>query len=93
MAAILRGGKEPNAPSLYQVCLGFFRSFSLLNFLQTLVSSNLLRPHPTEVNAPLLPATSQVRVQVEQTRLELLKWIGKRWLVIRQEKGFEPLEG
>ncbi|KIM37117.1 hypothetical protein M413DRAFT_31068 [Hebeloma cylindrosporum] len=47
MAAILRGVKEPNAPSLYQ----------------TLVSSILLRPHPTEVNAPLLPATSHVRVQ------------------------------
>ena len=61
--------------------------------LQTLVSSFLLRPHPTEVNAPLLPATSHVRVQVEQARLELLKWIGKRWLVIRQEKGFDPLEG
>jgi len=44
-------------------------------------------------NTPLLPATSHVRAQVEQARLELLKWIGKRWLVIRQEKGFDPLEG
>ncbi|KAF8954514.1 hypothetical protein BDZ97DRAFT_1928178 [Flammula alnicola] len=77
MAAIMRGVKESYAPSLYQ----------------TLVSSILLRPHPTEVNAPLLPATSHVRVQVEQARLELLKWIGKRWLAIRQERGFDPLEG
>ena len=61
--------------------------------LQTLVSFILLRPHPTEVNTPLLPAISHVRVQVEQARLELLKWIGKRWLVIRQEKGFDFLEG
>jgi hypothetical protein len=63
------------------------------NVLQTLVSFILLRPHSTEVNAPLLPATSHVRVQVEETRLELLKWIGKPWLVIRQETGFDPLEG
>ena len=42
---------------------------------------------------PLLPATSHVRVQGEQTRVELLKWIGKRWFGIRQERGFDPLEG
>ncbi|KAF9521830.1 hypothetical protein CPB83DRAFT_801138 [Crepidotus variabilis] len=77
MAAVLRGVKEPFAPSLYQ----------------TLVSSILLRPHPTEVNAPLLTATSHIRIQVEQTRVELLKWIGKRWLAIRQDRGFDGLEG
>ena len=93
MAAILRGVREPNAPSLYQVCFNYFLPSGAKNVLQTLVSSILLRPHPTEVNAPLLPATSHVRVQVEEARLELLKWIGKRWLVIRQEKGFDPLEG
>ena len=37
--------------------------------------------------------TSHVRVQVEQTRLELLKRIGKPWFGIRQERGFDPLEG
>ena len=58
-----------------------------------LVSAILLRPHPTDVNAPLLLATSHVRVQVEQTRLELLKWIGKRCLAICQERAFDPLEG
>ncbi|KAF8155388.1 hypothetical protein B0H34DRAFT_798582 [Crassisporium funariophilum] len=77
MAAVLRGVREPHAANLYQ----------------TLVSSILLRPHPTEVNAPMLSATSHIRVQVEQTRLELLKWIGKRWLAIRQERGFDALEG
>jgi hypothetical protein len=46
-----------------------------------------------DVNAPLLQATSHIRVQVEQTRLELLKWIGKHWLGIRQERGFDALEG
>ena len=58
-----------------------------------MVSSILLRPHPTEVNAPQLTAKSHIRDQVEQTRLELLKWIGHRWLAIRQERGFDLLEG
>ncbi|KAF8992744.1 hypothetical protein BDQ17DRAFT_1432200 [Cyathus striatus] len=79
MQSVLRGVKESYAPTLYQ----------------TLVSSILLRPHPTEPNSPLLSATSHIRVQVEQTRLELLKWISKRWLQIRQERGFDVphLEG
>ncbi|GLB45122.1 putative CAP_GLY [Lyophyllum shimeji] len=59
----------------------------------TLVSSILLRPHPTETDAPMLSSTSHVRVQVEQARVDLLKWIGKRWLGIRQEGGFDELEG
>lgn len=77
MKSVMRGVKEVWAAPLYQ----------------TLVSSILLRPHPTEANAPLLSATSHIRVQVEQTRLELLKWIGKRWIAIRQERGFDPLDG
>ena len=72
MAAILRGVREPNAPSLYQVCFNYFLPSGAKNVLQTLVSSILLRPHPTEVNASLLPATSHVRVQVEGVRLKFL---------------------
>jgi len=45
-----------------EVCLRFAASL-----YQTLVSAILLRPHPTDVSAPLLPATSHIRVQVEQT--------------------------
>lgn len=75
MTAILRDVKEPNAPSLYQVCFNYFLHSRAKNVLQTLVSSILLHPHPTEVNASLLPAASHVRVQVEEARLELLKWI------------------
>lgn len=41
----------------------------------------------------MLPAISHIRVQVEETRLELLTWIAKRWLVVRQERGFDALEG
>ncbi|KAH6884036.1 hypothetical protein BKA70DRAFT_1446264 [Coprinopsis sp. MPI-PUGE-AT-0042] len=46
-----------------------------------------------EENAPLLSATSPIRTTVESTRLELLRWIGKRWIGIRQEGGFDVLEG
>ncbi|KAJ3506493.1 hypothetical protein NLJ89_g6840 [Agrocybe chaxingu] len=77
MKAVLRGVKEGWAALLYQ----------------TLVSSILLRPHPTDTNAPQLSATSHIRVAVEEARVELLKWIAKRWLAIRQERGFDALEG
>jgi len=57
------------------------------------VSSILLKPHPTEPNSPFLSSTSQIRQQVDQTRIDLSKWISKRWLQIRQEHGFDALEG
>ena len=34
-----------------------------------------------------------VCVQVDQIKLELLKLIGKRWVNIRQERGFDVLKG
>ncbi|KAG6916252.1 hypothetical protein DXG01_007709 [Tephrocybe rancida] len=77
MGSVTRGVHDRNAAPLYQ----------------TLVSSILLRPHPTETDAPMLSSTSHIRVQVEQTRVDLLKWIGKRWLGVRQEGGFDQLEG
>ncbi|KAF5375735.1 hypothetical protein D9615_009407 [Tricholomella constricta] len=80
MASVGRGVNERNAAQLYQASL-------------TLVSSILLRPHLTETDAPMLSSTSHIRVQVEQARVDLLKWIGKRWLGIRQEGGFDELEG
>lgn len=41
----------------------------------------------------MLSGTSHIRVQVEETRMDVLKWIGKRWLGIRQEGGFDDLDG
>ena len=32
-------------------------------------------------------------LRMEKTRPELLKWIGKRWLAISQERGFGVLDG
>lgn len=60
---------------------------------QTIVSSILLRPHVTETDATMLPQTSQIRAQVEEARVDLLRWIRKRWMGVRQEGGFDALEG
>jgi BTB/POZ domain len=77
MDAVKRGITEKNAPMVYQV----------------IVSSILLKPHPTETTATLLSPTSPIRVQVEDTRMDIVRWIRKRWVGIRQEGSFDALEG
>lgn len=57
------------------------------------MSSILLRPHATETDATMLSQTSSVRAQVEEARVDLVRWIRKRWMGIRQEGGFDALEG
>lgn len=62
---------------------------------QILVNSVLLRSQTnamTGVASTLLSSTSPVRAQVEHTRLEILKWLRKRWLNVRQTNAFEPLD-
>lgn len=41
----------------------------------------------------MLPPTSHIRVQVEDTRTDLLKWLKKKWVGVQQEGGFNDLEG
>ncbi|PAV14719.1 hypothetical protein PNOK_0979700 [Pyrrhoderma noxium] len=57
MDSIRRGMNDNNVVKLYQA----------------LVSAVLLRPHPQESDKSLLSSTSQIRVQVEQTRLDILQ--------------------
>ena len=59
---------------------------------QALVSAVLLRPHPRESDKSLLSSTSQIRIQVEQTRLDILRMIRRCWVSIRQEGGFDNME-
>ena len=66
---------------------------SLIYVNQALVSSILLRPHASDPNDTMLPSTSLVRRRVEETRVELLRWMKKRWVVIRMEGGFDKLDG
>ncbi|EED85027.1 predicted protein [Postia placenta Mad-698-R] len=77
MDAVRRGMSEKNAAILYQ----------------TLVSSILLRPHATNPEEAMLSSTSQVRVLVEQTRMDVLRWLRRRWMNVKQEGGFDNLEG
>jgi len=53
----------------------------------------LLRPHPTDEDAAMLSATSHIRVQVEEARADLIRYIRKRWMATRQQGGFDGLEG
>ncbi|KAI0254611.1 hypothetical protein BJV78DRAFT_1185641 [Lactifluus subvellereus] len=76
MKSLQRGFAEKSAGTLYQA----------------LVSSVLLRPHPTDPNATMLPPTSLIRHRVEETRVELLRWMKKRWVSIRMEGGFDKLD-
>ncbi|PCH39473.1 hypothetical protein WOLCODRAFT_167980 [Wolfiporia cocos MD-104 SS10] len=77
MDSVRRGMNEKNAAMLYQ----------------TLVSSILLRPHLVEDDQPMLSATSHIRVQAEQARLDIIRWLRRRWLNVKQENGFDGLEG
>ncbi|KAI8969757.1 hypothetical protein BD414DRAFT_255022 [Trametes punicea] len=58
---------------------------------QALVDSVLLRPHPTDPEAAMLSSTSHIRVQVEQARMDIIRYIRRRWVTIRQEDGFAGL--
>lgn len=77
MASVKRGLNDKNAGLVYQA----------------LVSIILLRPHADDSNQPMLSQTSHVRIQVEQARLDVLQWLKKHWLGVRQEGGFDELEG
>ena len=92
MTNVLRGVREEWAPSLYQARSTLPDATLSDCFIDPRIVHSPIRKHPAEPNTPLLEATSHIRVQVEQTRIELLRWLGKRWLSVRQAKGFDPLE-
>lgn len=41
----------------------------------------------------MLSATSHLRVQTEQTRMDVVKWLRRRWVGVKQAGGFDKLEG
>ena len=96
MDSIRRGMNENNVVKLYQVGISFLlnEQYYLNNsyLTQALVSAVLLRPHPQESDKSLLSSTSQIRVQVGQTRLDILRMIRRRWVQIRQEGGFDNMK-
>lgn len=40
----------------------------------------------------MLSPTSHVRVQVEQARVDILRWLRRRWIGVKQEGGFDKLD-
>ncbi|KAI0364274.1 hypothetical protein BV20DRAFT_956620 [Pilatotrama ljubarskyi] len=76
LESMRRGLNEKNAAMAYEA----------------LVDLVLLRPHPTDPEAAMLSSTSHVRVQVEQARMDIIRYIRRRWLTIKQDDGFAGLE-
>ena len=94
MEAVRRGLSEKNAASLYQVRRSCITGVTcvLTRNSKILVSSILLRPHPTEPTETMLSATSHVKVQVEQARMDVIRWLRRRWINVKQEGAFDHLE-
>lgn len=55
------------------------------------MNSLLLRVDPT-TNQPLLPSGGAIRTLVENTRVEIIKHLRKRWMQVREKTGFVGLE-
>ena len=96
MKSIQRSITEKSAGRLYQVCplltpLTATRLAHALEF-QALVSSILLRPHASDPSVTMLSPTSFIKQKVEDTRIELLRWMKKRWVSIRMEGGLDNLD-
>lgn len=95
LESLRRGLNEKNAAMAYQVsAIDFFHPSLLLSSAsrQAVVDLVLLKPHPTDPEAALLSSTSQVRVQAEQARMDIIRYIRRRWLTIKQDDGFAGLE-
>lgn len=41
----------------------------------------------------MLSPTSHIKVQTEQTRVEVVKWLRRRWNSVKHAGGFDKLEG
>ena len=41
----------------------------------------------------MLSSTSQIRIQVDEARVDILRYLRRRWVNVRQESGFDQLEG
>ncbi|KAJ3982484.1 hypothetical protein F5890DRAFT_1415621 [Lentinula detonsa] len=102
LASLIRGLKPSNAPLVYQTLLS---NVLLLPAAQDPNASHTSGHQYQSIydtddmfgghNALLLPPTSHVRIQVENARMEVLKWIRDkgRWQEVREAGGFIGIEG
>ncbi|KAF8830214.1 hypothetical protein HHX47_DHR2000647 [Lentinula edodes] len=102
LASLLRGLKPSNAPLVYQTLL------SNILLLPASHDPNISQSSGNQYqsiydtddmfggnNALLLPPTSHVRIQVEEARIEVLRWIRDkgRWREVREAGGFVGIDG
>jgi hypothetical protein len=40
----------------------------------------------------MLSSTSHIKIQTEQTRVDVVKWLRRRWVSVKQAGGFDKLE-
>lgn len=63
-----------------------------IHLFQALVNSLLLKVNP-ETSEPALATGSWMRSLVEDTRVQIVGHIRRRWMQIREKSGFQDLEG
>ncbi|KAJ3866001.1 hypothetical protein EV359DRAFT_37540 [Lentinula novae-zelandiae] len=102
LASLLRGLKPSNAPLVYQTLLSNILLLPASHDPNTSQSSGNQYQSIYDTddmfggnNALLLPPTSHVRIQVEEARIEVLRWIRDkgRWREVREAGGFIGIEG
>ena len=79
--SLRRGLNDKNTAMAYQVSILFVPRILRYPFpcpYQAVVDSVLLRPHSTDSEADLLSSTSHVCVQVEQARIDIIRYIRRR---------------
>ncbi|KAJ3857097.1 hypothetical protein EV368DRAFT_30962 [Lentinula lateritia] len=102
LASLLRGLKPSNAPLVYQTLLSNILLLPASHDPNTSQNSGNQYQSIYDTddmfggnNALLLPPTSHVRIQVEEARIEVLRWIRDkgRWREVREAGGFIGIEG
>ncbi|KAJ3751616.1 hypothetical protein EV360DRAFT_56625, partial [Lentinula raphanica] len=102
LASLIRGLKPSNAPLVYQTLLSYVLLLPASQDPNASHNSGYQYQSIYDTddmfggnNALLLPPTSHVRIQVEDARMEVLKWIRDkgRWKEVRDAGGFLGIEG
>ncbi|KIK68207.1 hypothetical protein GYMLUDRAFT_68088 [Collybiopsis luxurians FD-317 M1] len=104
LSSLIRGLRPSNAPLVYQTLVSnvlLLRahpdpdSSGYQSMSMSVYDDDPYGMGGFGANALLLPPTSHVRIQVEEVRLEVLRWmsVGNRWKEVRDQGGFVGKEG
>lgn len=81
-----------SGPSSSHLLSRGFKSLTIIRLCQVLVNSLLLKVNP-ETSEPSLATGSWMRSLAEDTRVQIVGHIKRRWMQIREKSGFQDLEG